>query len=720
MPVDMDVEDAMDYCEVCTTAGQNLQQPLEPQRRRESIKNIDLEFIIANFGTVGRIVTNDGCVSCKDLQREMHNWEREHNWARSDDLFLVVSLSPSFIQFPLYLETRELDQSNNLRLPKRPQQHSVGLYSTESSDEDIILGRLFDTESIDLQLIRGWVRCCEDTHGDTCTSKLSPQMEYSSPLKRILFIDAEKKCLVYGSLDDRYMALSYVWGQVATVRTTESSLARMTEPGVIGYDTHDSDCSLPATIRDFIRLANLLGVRYAWVDALCIVEDAPDKVDQLHAMASIYDGALLTVISEGTDADFGLLGIGSGARPRNRACNQLRIPGVTMVIEDDVYDPFIPTTNPRTWETRGWTLQEALFSRRALTFHHDGIVSWRCRKCSWSETKNQPSEREDWAEKNPSSRIEDWRYLGLNGINVEWPDMRRWCELAEEYFSRRLTYDYDALNALAGTISVINKISTGGFIWGLPAYYFDIFLLWDIECFEGIDVPQRRNESAAIPTWSFLGWKGGNLDTMWWRFSMDHFGHVNPLLFGTHVIVTPTVSDWRLECHGTKESILIGNDFHAARSQPLSDFDPGWSEDCQLGTKVYTHPSIRNVKFNCPVPLRKDTNSARLSAGGYSKHLRFETRIGSLRIGEVITRDKKNKSTCLDAALVGSDGETWAGVIRLLSSQLEERAESARMVDLIENGIMGLFPETKRATNFISSYGWNGKKESHIGKLSAG
>ncbi|KAK8091347.1 hypothetical protein PG994_000852 [Apiospora phragmitis] len=129
---------------------------------------------------------------------------------------------------------------------------------------------------------------------------------------------------------------------------------------------------------------------------------------------------------------------------------------------------------------------------------------------------------------DPDHIVKDWRYFGLEDINFEWPDMRRWCELAEEYFSRRLTYDYDAFSALAGTISVFNRTSPGGFVWGLPDYFFDIFLLWDIEWTEeiqwpsGSDAPQRRVQSAGIPSWSFLGWKGGNLNTLCWRFSMDH------------------------------------------------------------------------------------------------------------------------------------------------------------------------------------------------------
>ncbi|KAK9782648.1 putative Heterokaryon incompatibility domain-containing protein [Seiridium cardinale] len=53
---------------------------------------------------------------------------------------------------------------------------------------------------------------------------------------------------------------------------------------------------LPATIRDVIELTRHLGVRYLWVDALCIVQD--DTQDWIHEsaqMATVYAHAFLTI-----------------------------------------------------------------------------------------------------------------------------------------------------------------------------------------------------------------------------------------------------------------------------------------------------------------------------------------------------------------------------------------------------------------------------------------
>ncbi|KAK8079383.1 HET-domain-containing protein [Apiospora hydei] len=209
----------------------------------------------------------------------------------------------------------------------------------------------------------------------------------------MLFIDVEKRCLVYGSINNKYMALSYVWGQVATMQTTVASLARMLTPGAIDLQMDTPGFPLPRTIRDFLRLVQLLGGRYAWVDALCIVHDAPDMDDQLNAMAAIYAGAYLTVISKGTDANFGLPGIGSGARPRSRASRPLHLPNLTVLLDD--------------WSTAPSPLTAGIAE-----------VGRSKRLCSAGEpctfgTYISPSESLDWIERHPEYHIRDWGYLGL-------------------------------------------------------------------------------------------------------------------------------------------------------------------------------------------------------------------------------------------------------------------------------------------------------------------
>ncbi|KAF4628642.1 hypothetical protein G7Y89_g9504 [Cudoniella acicularis] len=56
---------------------------------------------------------------------------------------------------------------------------------------------------------------------------------------------------------------------------------------------------LPETIRDAVYVTRNLGIRYLWVDALCIIQDDPnDWAQETGIMGNIYKNAVVTVIAE--------------------------------------------------------------------------------------------------------------------------------------------------------------------------------------------------------------------------------------------------------------------------------------------------------------------------------------------------------------------------------------------------------------------------------------
>ncbi len=60
----------------------------------------------------------------------------------------------------------------------------------------------------------------------------------------------------------------------------------------------------PRTVQDAVNLVRLLGLRYLWVDSICIVQDSQaDMQDQFPKMGQIYGNALLTIVAaDGDDA----------------------------------------------------------------------------------------------------------------------------------------------------------------------------------------------------------------------------------------------------------------------------------------------------------------------------------------------------------------------------------------------------------------------------------
>lgn len=62
-----------------------------------------------------------------------------------------------------------------------------------------------------------------------------------------------------------YATLSHCWGKIEILRLLLSNLAALKE----GIDVH----SLPKTFQDAIHVTRSLGLRYLWIDSLCIIQD---------------------------------------------------------------------------------------------------------------------------------------------------------------------------------------------------------------------------------------------------------------------------------------------------------------------------------------------------------------------------------------------------------------------------------------------------------------
>ncbi|KAK6844352.1 HET-domain-containing protein [Apiospora arundinis] len=186
-----------------------------------------------------------------------------------------------------------------------------------------------------------------------------------SPLPRmpIWLIDCKDRSLRYLSTDEKYFALSYVWGQVTVSRASGGHL-----PGV-----------LPRTIEEALELTLALGYRYLWVDQFCVNQvDAAIKHDQIRSMGRVYGEADLTIVAAcGDDACYGLPGVTS----HPRKSSSLLVNGCVISLYPP--DP-IHTAKKSTWNTRGWTYQEAYLSRRILIIGEDQFA-YQCGEVSHSE-----------------------------------------------------------------------------------------------------------------------------------------------------------------------------------------------------------------------------------------------------------------------------------------------------------------------------------------------
>jgi hypothetical protein len=157
-----------------------------------------------------------------------------------------------------------------------------------------------------------------------------------------------------------------------------------------------SETSLPQTIRDAISVTRELGIRFLWVDALCIVQDSLHGEDW-HAEASkmrdVYSNALVTISAESTkDARSGFLSHRS-SEPTNR-CFKLPYLLVNGDQCGSVYLQQVPV--PSYYYSylsyRAWAFQERGLSMRVLEYRHD-MISLTCRTGMIAEPSSKIQER---------------------------------------------------------------------------------------------------------------------------------------------------------------------------------------------------------------------------------------------------------------------------------------------------------------------------------------
>lgn len=378
---------------------------------------------------------------------------------------------------------------------------------------------LAPTPYADLEMARQWLQHCISTHAELGTLKTS-----SVRPPGLKLIDCRDFCIVDAPPRVPYVTLSYVWGQ-------EAQVCRAGEPHRLG--TMDS---LPRAISDAVEVVRRLGFRYLWVDRYCI--DESDKHEQIRRMDSIYEQSEFTIVAAaGTDASAGLPGI---SRPR-----EYREPGAELGGFVMVSVPPHPhhTIRRSKWNTRGWTFQEAVLSRRLLVFTAEQMY-FECWAMNCCDAVMYPLDALFRKGRGGRRRFPGFMRAGLfnghdegidnpvysipfgfggGGDDVEgvgdWSDrFKRYLIYATNYTARDLKFDSDSLDAFAGVMrrmeSVawpIYRVQGVPYLLQPPPLNLDSFvagLCWrHIEGAWNLDgAAVRRREG--FPSWTWAGWAG--------------------------------------------------------------------------------------------------------------------------------------------------------------------------------------------------------------------
>ena len=357
----------------------------------------------------------------------------------------------------------------------------------------------------------------------------------------------------------QYFALSHCWGDDVPITLTVENYSRM--KGGIAVVT------LSKTFQDAIFATRALGVKYLWIDSLCIIQNSPDGCDwnrESMLMMGVFANATCTL-----SATASISSQGGCFRNRPGAMYSCKLAAsgtseLNIEIPEEwhpIHEMFRTRVEAAPLTRRGWVFQERLLSRRIIHFCSD-MVLFECNTLQASERYTQGSRYQtlpyllvgghiqgalsrqagspdrrpapvrvdvqslatsvspDIMRQIKSGNYEDRSATrGIRGAmdvllsvhastQLTLQEMLtfndRWYELIEAYSRCSLTKISDKLVAIAGVAGLVEKMSQAEYVAGLWSNVApEIGLLWRV-----VGDRAKRQEVYIAPTWSWTSLDG--------------------------------------------------------------------------------------------------------------------------------------------------------------------------------------------------------------------
>jgi hypothetical protein len=399
-----------------------------------------------------------------------------------------------------------------------PNGHYTQLRATIYLEGDSYYDRLKETcrafplsESTDnpdvIELANQWLNDCEAKllGHENC---IMPRRGVFHPA-RLLDVSGETVHLSLRSQrieQEPYCALSYCWGtsrQVVLTASNEEDLSRSIELDI-----------LPKTIKDAIHVTRCLGIRYIWVDSLCIIQDGDSGKDWIYhstQMSEIYSNCILNLSADrASTAQEGFLG--QRAWPAIRPVFNDGILGLSttqrkcVITFTNVADMALAT---EPLGSRAWVLSERMLSPRTLHFGA-GEMFWEC------PGYNLASEScpEGFC---PFPR--NYIYANFELLNHPTDKIEDWIKVLNSYSILSLTMPAsDKLVALAGVGRLYEKHTKNTLVAGIIKDTLPQSLLWERSQFYSPET--KRSPRYRAPSWSWASFDG----PLGFYMSRDNFG----------------------------------------------------------------------------------------------------------------------------------------------------------------------------------------------------
>ncbi|KAE8446787.1 hypothetical protein EG329_011692 [Mollisiaceae sp. DMI_Dod_QoI] len=377
-----------------------------------------------------------------------------------------------------------------------------------------------------------WMRCtqwiseCLANHPVCCAEIMQEQ---KLPTRLIdVGRGSSLPCLVYstdivpldGTTRTKYVTLSHCWGRNPICKLTSETESSFRA----GFDIK----RLTRTFQDAISITRRLevdfGVKYLWIDALCIVQDSEnDWRHEGSLMADVYGNSWCNLVAcDGRDGENGMLHPSwmqsfrltasdlKSSRPIGNKKPHKTVQDVISKSGDYICfnRDHITHVDDSVVNTRAWVLQERALAARSLTFSRDQVF-WACQETEASESFPSALPTLRGHEKDSSTRT---ILSSLEGHQYSLVDaMRAWKTYIRAYSKRHLTYASDKLPAIAGVARRMqHNFPRGCYLAGLWEMGIEDQLLW---------IPMGLFSSR--PPYRAPSWSWASLDVevtyTWWN-----------------------------------------------------------------------------------------------------------------------------------------------------------------------------------------------------------
>ncbi|KAM7186368.1 Heterokaryon incompatibility protein (HET) domain containing protein [Rhypophila sp. PSN 637] len=320
-------------------------------------------------------------------------------------------------------------------------------------------------------------------------------------------------------IQDQYVCLSHCWGSKQPLQTTTRTIENHQRN--IPWDM------FPVVYKEAVLISWELGVKYIWIDSLCIIQDSVvEWAQESGKMGLVYAGSYLTVAATSSvDCSVSMLEplLSKGPREEQERITECRISNqddleqpehclISMVESkhgywDHDFAAFYDIYRHMPLLSRAWTYQEQLLSPRLVHLTPTELV-WQCKRgvlcdCGYMNFSGQEFDL-------PFYRVMEKTESSQSGDNSSGQIASLWRSIVMHYSKRQLTYDKDKLPALSGLAHMFSLKRPGAKylagVWGdadSPSLLLDLMWHRRLELAARNDLAETRCKDWVAPSFSW-------------------------------------------------------------------------------------------------------------------------------------------------------------------------------------------------------------------------